>query len=99
MKTFWVGCLLLSCLGAASAEPGNVRVLTSDAATPMLVMPVSVQEEPHRPTARLRDVLRQPFDEQQELASKPYRLSVEERQRMREQLRSQVDVGHAQDKP
>jgi hypothetical protein len=37
---------------------------------------------------RLRDALRRPFDDMDD-ARKPYRLSVEERQRLREQLRDQ----------
>lgn len=41
--------------------------------------------EPHR----LRDALRQPLSDS-ELAGKPYRLSAEQRQHLREQLRSQT---------
>lgn len=41
--------------------------------------------QPHR----LRDALRQPLSDS-EPAGKPYRLSVEERQRLREQLRTQT---------
>ena len=53
-----------------------------------MVMPISVEEGEPRNVLRLRDVLRQPFDDMEDNA-KPYRLSVEERQRLREQLREQ----------
>eukprot|EP01041_Mallomonas_annulata_P017411 gene17412-35878_t len=53
-----------------------------------MVMPISVDEGEPRNAMRLRDVLRQPFDDMED-NSKPYRLSVEERQRLREQLRGQ----------
>lgn len=86
-------------LGAALAEPGGVRVLTNGAAAPLVVMPISIQEEEPRSPPRLRDVLRQPYDEQPELGNKPYRLSAEERFRLREQLRTQADASHAKDKP
>lgn len=99
MKTYWVGSLLVCCLGSAIAEPGGVRVLTNGASAPLVVMPISVQEEEPRISARLRDVLRHPYDEQQELSNKPYRLSSEERHRLREQLRSHADAGQSKDKP
>lgn len=57
----------------------------------LLVLPISAPEEEHRGAAGLRDVLRQPYEVTQELGSRPYRLSPEERQRLREQLRSQPD--------
>ncbi len=81
------------------AEPGGVLVLTNGASAPLVVLPVSVQEEEPRTAARLRDVLRHPFDEQQDLSNKPYRLSSEERHRLREQLRSHADAGNTKDKP
>ena len=99
MKTFWVGVLLIGGLVAAQAEPGGVRVMTNGAAAPLVVMPISVQEEEPRVAPRLRDVLRQPYDDQPELGSKPYRLSAEERFRLREQLRTQADASHTKDKP
>ena len=82
------------------AEPGGVRVLTNGASAPLVVMPVSVQEgEPPAP-ARLRDTLRHPYDDQQQdLNEKPFRLSSEERYRLREQLRSHADAGQPKDKP
>lgn len=56
----------------------------------MTVVPsVSAEAEDARPTHRLRDALRQPVSAD-ESSGKPYRLSVEERQRLREQLRSQT---------
>ena len=51
-----------------------------------------------RPTAsRLRDVLRQPMTEGEGLG-KPYRLTPEERQRLREQLRGQTTTEASRDK-
>ena len=81
------------------AESSGVRVLTNGASAPLVVMPISVQEEEPRTSAWLRDVLRHPFDEQQDLSNKPYRLSSEERHRLREQLRSHADAGNTKDKP
>lgn len=55
------------------------------ASEPVAVSPAEIQEG--RPvTTRLRDSLRQPLSDGY-AASKPFRLSPEERQRMREQLR------------
>jgi hypothetical protein len=100
MKTYGVGFFVACCLGSAMAEPGGVRVLTNGASAPLVVMPVSVQDgEPPAP-ARLRDTLRHPYDEQQQdLNEKPFRLSSEERYRLREQLRSHADAGQTKDKP
>ena len=55
---------------------------------PVAVLPISAEEIEPRTTMRLRDALRQPFDDMDD-SRKPYRLSVEERQRLREQLRDQ----------
>ncbi|MGS5086756.1 hypothetical protein ACVC7V_09605 [Hydrogenophaga sp. A37] len=56
----------------------------------MTVVPsVSSESGDARPTHRLRDALRQPVSAD-ESSGKPYRLSVEERQRLREQLRGQT---------
>ncbi len=95
MKTHWtVGLLLCAATAAASAQtPDVARLQASAGDTPLLVLPISVQDDEHRGALRLRDVLRQPFEGVQEPSSnKPYRLSVEERHRLREQLRSQSDA-------
>lgn len=78
--------LLLS-LGTAGVHANGrvVHPLPGDAG-PVGVLPVTVDPSEPRSTSSLRDTLRQPFDE---LERKPFRLSSEERQRMREQLRSQ----------
>lgn len=89
----------MSSLVSAQAQGTGDRLLTNVEAVPLSVMPISVQEEPLHTAPRLRDVLRQPYDDQQELANKPYRLSAEERHRLREQLRSQADTSHIKDKP
>lgn len=74
--------LLLPTLGVA-AEPR-----TSADATPqaMIALPMNAAEVEPREAPRLRDALRQPYTDDQE-ASKPYRLSAQERHRLREQLR------------
>lgn len=56
----------------------------------MSVMPISMIEPEGRTPVRLRDSLRQPYDDEVE-TNKPYRLSVEERMRLREQLRGAPD--------
>lgn len=88
MKSYLPAGLLLLMLGSANAGPGDQRThpLPSNAA--VMVMPVSVDEGEPRSAMRLRDVLRQPFDDTED-SGKPYRLSLEERQRLREQLRVQ----------
>jgi len=55
---------------------------------PAAVMPISIDGSELARPLRLRDTLRQPFDDMDD-GGKPYRLSVEERQRLREQLRGQ----------
>lgn len=52
----------------------------------MRVVPISMMEPETRTTVRLRESLRQPNEDEME-ANKPYRLSAEERLRLREQLR------------
>jgi hypothetical protein len=90
MKTSLMGGMVLLAMGSAMAEPEELRVQAVVSDAPVMVMPVSIQDdEPHTPP-KLRDVLRQPYDDIQSLNYQPYRLSVEERHRMREQLRSQL---------
>lgn len=90
MKTSLMGGILLLAMGSAVADSEELRVQAVVSDAPVMVMPVSIQdEEPHAPL-KLRDILRQPYDDIQALDNQPYRLSVEERHRMREQLRSQL---------
>lgn len=84
-RSVWLG-LLLPTLGMA-ADPQTATI--DSAAQAMIVMPT----EPMEPAAsdvreapRLRDALRQPYADDLE-SSKPYRLSAQERLRLREQLR------------
>jgi hypothetical protein len=85
MKHLWLAGFLavgLPCVAAAQdrrVHPGSVEV-------PLSVLPVAVDQTEARSVTSLRDSLRQPWDE---IAEKPFRLSSEERQRMREQLRTQ----------
>lgn len=88
------GCLVLALTGwaplaVAQAAVGRVQATSEQA--PLLVLPISVQDEEHRSAARLRDLLRQPYEDSPTPDSRPYRLSPEERLRLREQLRSPPD--------
>lgn len=56
-----------------------------------LVMPETTA--PHPPVRKLRESLRQPWAEQPSADGLPYRLSVDERRKMRELLRSQAHEG------
>lgn len=88
MKSYLSSGLLLVALGSAFAGPGDQRVHPVSSDAPVAVMPITADETEPRSTMRLRDALRQPFDDMDD-TRKPYRLSVEERQRLREQLRDQ----------
>jgi len=91
MKTHWMGGLLLCSMAAAAnaQTPDGGQLQAGSEGAPALVLPISVLDDDHRSTSRLRDVLRQAGDDAQEPDTKPYRLSPEERLRLREQLRSQ----------
>ncbi len=90
MKSYLPGGLLLMALGSAYAGPEIIRVnqASTIADTPVAVLPITADENDPRGPTRLRDALRRPVDDMDE-SRKPYRLSVEERQRLREQLRDQ----------
>jgi hypothetical protein len=75
--------LLLVPAWAVSADQRVSEVPTE---TAMSVVPISMVEPEARTTVRLRESLRQPYDDELE-SNKPYRLSMEERVRLREQLR------------
>ncbi len=76
-------CLLLAALPLSGQSKGErVRAPSDD--VPVNVLPVSVDGVEARSSMTLRDSLRQPFDEAD---NKPYRLSSQERQRLRDQLR------------
>ena len=77
-------CLLL--LGPAWALAADERAIEVPTETAMSVVPISMVESETRTTVRLRESLRQPYDDELE-SNKPCRLSVEERIRLREQLR------------
>ncbi|MBA4265284.1 MAG: hypothetical protein C0453_09395 [Comamonadaceae bacterium] len=86
MKSFvrrgvWSLLLVPACVLAADQRP--VTVPTESV---MSVVPLSMMEPETRATVRLRETLRQPYDDEIE-QNKPYRLSAEERVRLREQLR------------
>lgn len=88
MKTYLPLGLMMLTLGSVHAGPEDQRHPPLPSNATVMVMPISVDEGEPRNAMRLRDVLRQPFDDMEDNA-KPYRLSVEERQRLREQLRGQ----------
>lgn len=88
MNTFLSGGLSLLVLSPALATPPARTAYPLPSQGMVTVMPVAAQDNgSHRPMA-LRDVLRQPVDAMDD-PGKLYRLSVQERQRMREQLRNQ----------
>jgi hypothetical protein len=88
MKSIWMGTLTMLTAGVSLANPERVRDLPEPAQESAAVMPISIDGGEPRAPARLRDALRQPFDDMDD-GAKPFRLSVEERQRLREQLRGQ----------
>lgn len=88
MKSYLPSGLLFVTLGSAMAAPEGQRLIPMPADTPVAIMPIMADDSDPRSTMRLRDALRQPFDDV-DASRKPYRLSVEERQRLREQLRDQ----------
>lgn len=100
MKTHWTAGLLL-CTATASANaqmPNGKQASAGSVGVPSLVMPVAIQDEDRSSTPHLRDVLRRPLDTMQETSSAPHRLSLEERHRLREQLRTQLDANRGQGK-
>lgn len=91
MKSVWIATIACLAAGLVLANPqhpreaGVIGMAGTDTAT---VMPISIDAGEARAPMRLRDALRQPFDDMDD-GGKPFRLSVEERQRLREQLRVQ----------
>ena len=90
MKSYLSGGLLLMALGSAHAGPEDVRAVPAPGVIdgPVAVLPITADDNDSRGSMRLRDALRRPVDDMND-SRKPYRLSVEERQRLREQLRDQ----------
>lgn len=88
MNTFLTGGLSLLVLGPALAAPPSRTTYPVPGQVTVSVMPVAAEDAGSRSPMALRDVLRQPVDSLED-PGKLYRLSVEERQRLREQLRSQ----------
>ncbi|MCU0762351.1 MAG: hypothetical protein MUF76_05065 [Hydrogenophaga sp.] len=76
-------CLLLPTLASAT-DPQTAA--PDPAAQAMIVLPVNTPDSEARELPRLRDSLRQPYADDLE-PNKPYRLSAQERHRLREQLR------------
>lgn len=95
MKSIWMGSLAVLIASPVMAGPEKARDARDASDEPAVVMPISVDGNEPRAGLRLRDTLRQPFDDMDD-GGKPYRLSVEERQRLREQLRGQPSMtrGH-----
>lgn len=89
MKSILTSAFLLSVISPLMAGHDGQRLHPLPPDVPATVLPISVGDSSEaRGPMRLRDALRQPFDDMDD-TSKPYRLSVEERQRLREQLREQ----------
>jgi len=101
MKTHWTAGLLLCALAAAAnaQTPDGKRPQAGAVGGPSFVMPISIQDDDQSSASQLRDVLRQPLDGMQEPGGKPYRLSPDERHRLREQLRSQAGAEQSRGKP
>ena len=103
MKTHWTAGLFLCTLAAAANAqvPDRGHLQAGAVGTPSLVLPISIQDDDngHNSALQLRDVLRQPLDGMQEPGGKPYRLSLEERHLLREQLRSQSWAEQGRGKP
>jgi hypothetical protein len=79
-----IGLLLLVPVWALSADQRPIDEVPTE--TAMSAVPISMVEPETRTTVRLRESLRQHYDDELE-SNKPYRLSLEERVRLREQLR------------
>lgn len=91
----FVAALLGVPLCAAALEQREQPIHTL-VVVPMVASPADAGEG--RPSSpRLRDALRQPMAESEGLG-KPYRLSPEERQRLREQLRGQTSTEASREK-
>jgi hypothetical protein len=91
MKSVWIATIASLAAGLVLANPERPReagVIGMVGAETATVMPISIDAGEARSPMRLRDALRQPFDDMDD-GGKPFRLSVEERQRLREQLRVQ----------
>lgn len=88
MKPFILFSLGWVALSAAWAGPERARVDAPAMAPPSSIVPIVTDMGEVRGGSRLREVLRQPFDTANG-PGQPYRLSDEERQRLREQLRGQ----------
>jgi len=88
MKFILTSGILFLTLGSAVAGPSDDHTLRAPLDAAAAVMPISIDGNESRTPLHLRDALRQPFERVDD-PFKPYRLSVEERQRMREQLRGQ----------
>lgn len=95
MKLTLTSAILFLTLGPAAAGPADEHTLRAPLDAVVTVMPISIDGNESRTPMHLRDALRQPFERMDD-PFKPYRLSVEERQRMREQLRGQsAPTNHA----
>ena len=86
MKPFILFSLGWVALSAAWAGPERARVDAPAMAPPSSIVPIVTDMGEVRGGSRLREVLRQPFDTANG-PGQPYRLSDEERLRLREQLR------------
>ncbi|MCB4365063.1 hypothetical protein KIH07_15060 [Hydrogenophaga taeniospiralis] len=93
MKTYLSSLMLLFVLGPVFAQAPNGRGDALMGATVEVVPSEAGEERETRSHTRLRDSLRLPLDERDDVG-KPYRLTLEERHLLREQLRSQTNNLH-----
>ncbi len=89
MKLFVRQGLGILLLAPAWVLATDERAVAAPTESVMSVVPISMMEPDTRSTVRLRESLRQPYDDEIE-QNKPYRLSAEERVRLREQLRGDL---------
>lgn len=82
------GVFLSLMLGPAIAASADIHTLRESTDASAGEVPTTLDGREQRNPQPLREALRQPVD-RVESDLKPYQLSAEERQRMREQLRSQ----------
>lgn len=88
MKLHITGVLGFLMLGSAVGASTDGHTLSDPLEAPATVVPMITDDVQSSNPPPLREVLRQPFDHLDGVI-KPYQLSPEERQLMREQLRSQ----------
>lgn len=89
LKLYLSGGISLLVLAPAWAQSEGLRAPAPRYNNEPMMLTMSTESMGPRPPTKLRDTLRQPDDAQQK-AVHPYRLTPQERQLLREQLRQQA---------